>query len=110
MSTEVVLSKKLLFCFAVVLFLEIPDPVSVALQAHVFGEVSELSSFCVEFAGIRDKNPGKDWVLCDIGIASTCNLIEPLKVLIIGEVLIDPLNWPMRVEVVAEGILFDLDD
>ena len=58
---------------------------------------------------LADKAPGQDRILGDIGVASACYLVEPLEVLVVGYLFVDPESGFLSFKVVADVVLFDLD-
>ena len=76
--SKMILIKKLFLIFTVVFFHEISNSVFVTLHSHIFSQISEMFIVFFHFLKFGYKRPRKDRVLGYIGIASTCNLVQPL--------------------------------
>lgn len=106
MGAEVVLVKQLLLVVLLVLLPEVVDPFGLSVTAHVLGEVSVGAGFLFE---VGSEGPGQDGILRNIVIVPACNLVEPLQVLVVGHLFVDPLHGLARVDVVRERIFLYLD-
>ena len=75
MGSEMVLIKQLFLISAVVFFHEVAYSIVIALQTHIFGQISKMSFLFLNIFWICDKGPGNDWILGDIAVAATGYLI-----------------------------------
>ncbi len=87
MCPVVILIEELLFVILLVFLTESSYSLGLTMTAHVLAEITITNRLLWV---IGNESPGEDRVLCDIIVISACDLIQPLQVLIIGHVLIDP--------------------
>ena len=90
MGSKVILVKQLLLIVLLVLLPEVVYTLNLPVTAHVSGEISVGAGFLFE---VGSEGPRKDGVLSNIVIVPACNLIEPLKIFVIGHMFIDPFHW-----------------
>jgi hypothetical protein len=103
-----VLIKQLLLILVLILFNEVSDPVRVTLHSHVFGEIPKVVVLNY-LHSVRDISPGNHGILGYVRVAPPCYLVQPLQVLVVRHVFIDPSVRLLSVQVVAEGLLLHVD-
>ncbi len=81
------------------------------MLTNIFGKIS-IGIWSILFDNgwpISDIDPRQDWVLSDVIIISTCDFVEPLKILIIRHELIDPSQRLLRVHIVSQSVFLYFD-
>lgn len=96
MGTKVVLIKELLLIIGRILFQEMLNSLLRSMTAHIFDKISV--NFMLEFLLLRIgyKDPGQYRVLGNIEKISACDIIEPLNILKVTHLFINPFEGLLR--------------
>lgn len=106
MCSKMILIKQFLLVIRRILFHKMLDSFLSPMTTHIFHQVSVLFLLFLLLVTFRHKYPRQYRILRNIQEISSCDIIQPLYVLKVTHLLVNPFEWLFRLQVRRIRVLF----